>query len=299
MRKISNKEEVEQFLNEIDIFLLDCDGVLWRGDEVIPDIIDTLKLLRSRNKRIFFVTNNASKSRKSYQKKFSSLGIDCDYHEILNSSFAAAWYLQDIGFKKRVYVIGQDGITEELREVGIESYGGSEDVNKPFDYATFAKNFKAPEDVGAVVIGIDDKFNNYKLATGTHLLRTDPNILFVATNTDACLPYSGGFDFPGAGAFVTSLATASGRQPDMICGKPSQLLLNYVVNKFDLKDRSRVCMVGDRTDTDMLMGNQGNTHTLLVLTGVAKEKDLDTLTDKDQIPKTLIASFGDLYSLTK
>lgn len=79
MKQLTTKQDVEDFVSSIDIFLLDCDGVLWRGNEVIPQVRETLKLLRSKRKIIFFITNNASKSRKNYQKKFQSLDIDVDY----------------------------------------------------------------------------------------------------------------------------------------------------------------------------------------------------------------------------
>jgi 4-nitrophenyl phosphatase len=145
-----------------------------------------------------------------------------------------------------------------------------------------------------VVIGIDDKFNNYKLATGTCLLRASKDILFVATNADACLPYSDNLDFPGAGSFVAALSTASGRVPDMVCGKPSQLLLDYVIDEYKITDRSRVCMVGDRIDTDIMMGNKGHIQTLCVLTGVATKEILTELKDEEKIPNFVVQSFGDI-----
>ncbi len=132
------------------------------------------------------------------------------------------------------------------------------------------------------------------MATGTCLLRASKDILFVATNADACLPYSDNLDFPGAGSFVASLSTASGRTPDMICGKPSQLLLEYVLDEFKITDKSRVCMVGDRIDTDIMMGNQGGIQTLCVLTGVANPELLEALTEPEKIPKHVIRSFGDI-----
>ncbi len=141
------------------------------------------------------------------------------------------------------------------------------------------------------MIGIDDKFNNYKLATATCLLRASKDILFVATNADACLPYSDNLDFPGAGSFVSALRTASGREPDMVCGKPSQLLLDYVIEEFQIKDRHRVCMVGDRIDTDIMMGNTGKIETMCVLTGVATEKLLNRIPDEEK-PNVYISSFG-------
>lgn len=82
----------------------------------------------------------------------------------------------------------------------------------------------------------------------------------------------------------------------MVCGKPSQLLLDYAVDEFKIKDRSRVCMVGDRLDTDIMMGNKGGIQTLCVLTGVANHKMLQELKEEDKIPHNVIQSFGDIYT---
>jgi HAD superfamily hydrolase (TIGR01450 family) len=79
MQYLSSRHEISTFVDQVDVFLLDCDGVLWRGNELIPGVRETLQMLRNKGKRIFFITNNASKSRKNYQKKFQTLGIDVDY----------------------------------------------------------------------------------------------------------------------------------------------------------------------------------------------------------------------------
>ncbi len=51
-------------------------GVLWTGSRVVPGAPEALRRLRERGKRLLFVTNNASKSRAAYRKKFESLGLD-------------------------------------------------------------------------------------------------------------------------------------------------------------------------------------------------------------------------------
>ncbi|CAN0125818.1 unnamed protein product, partial [Hapterophycus canaliculatus] len=84
---------------QTDVFIFDCDGVIWKGDSVIDGIPSVLDKLRQAGKRIFFVTNNSTKSRKGYKKKFDSLGLDVDPEEIFSSSFAAAAYLEQTNFK--------------------------------------------------------------------------------------------------------------------------------------------------------------------------------------------------------
>jgi len=55
-----------------------CDGVIWEGDEIIGKSKETLQYLRDQNKRIFFVTNNATKSRQSNKTKFDKMGIKAE-----------------------------------------------------------------------------------------------------------------------------------------------------------------------------------------------------------------------------
>ena len=61
-----------------------------------------------------FVTNNSTKSRAGYLSKFTGLGLNVKAEEIYSSSYAAAAYLASIDFKKKVYVVGEVGIQEEL-----------------------------------------------------------------------------------------------------------------------------------------------------------------------------------------
>jgi 4-nitrophenyl phosphatase len=74
-RKLSAAGEYAELLDKYDTWLFDCDGVLWHGDALVPGATDVLALLRARGKHVLFVTNNATKSRKSYKKKFDVLGV--------------------------------------------------------------------------------------------------------------------------------------------------------------------------------------------------------------------------------
>lgn len=73
--KVDDGDAIQALLDRYDNFLFDCDGVLWRGSELLPDADKALDLLRSLGKRVFFVTNNSSKSRAQYLDKFKKLGI--------------------------------------------------------------------------------------------------------------------------------------------------------------------------------------------------------------------------------
>ncbi|MBA0569330.1 hypothetical protein Golob_006766, partial [Gossypium lobatum] len=81
-------------LDSVDAFLFDCDGVIWKGDKLFDGVPQTLDMLRSKGKKLVFVTNNSTKSRIQYANKFQSLGLSVNQDEIFSSSFAAAMYLK-------------------------------------------------------------------------------------------------------------------------------------------------------------------------------------------------------------
>jgi len=64
-----------ELLDKMDVFIFDCDGVIWKGDSLIDKVPSVLDKLRQLGKTIFFVTNNSTKSRKGYLKKFTGLGL--------------------------------------------------------------------------------------------------------------------------------------------------------------------------------------------------------------------------------
>jgi phosphoglycolate phosphatase len=86
--------------NQVEGFIFDCDGVLWRGETLLEGVQETLHMLRRMGKHVIFVTNNSTKSRKGYQSKFSSMGLTVAPEEIYSSSFAAAAYLRATKFPK-------------------------------------------------------------------------------------------------------------------------------------------------------------------------------------------------------
>lgn len=92
---------------------------------MIDGVASILEQLRVQGKKIFFVTNNSTKSRTGFLKKFSSLGLTVQAEEIFSSSFAAAAYLEQYPLPagKKVYIIGQEGIGLELDLLKIPHIG--------------------------------------------------------------------------------------------------------------------------------------------------------------------------------
>uniref|UniRef100_A0A6B2LCQ5 4-nitrophenylphosphatase n=1 Tax=Arcella intermedia TaxID=1963864 RepID=A0A6B2LCQ5_9EUKA len=272
---------------------MDCDGVLWRGKTIIPGVVETLNLLRNMGKRLIFVTNNSTKTRALIQKKIQSFGIQCNQEEIFGSAYAAAVYLKSINFNKHVYVVGEESIASEMKDLGIKYRGVSEHAYIPKSVDEVADSLNPDPEVEAVVCGLDSRVSYPKIAYAHYYLTKNKNCVFLATNTDSYLPVHGK-TLPGAGSIVSSLRTSTGREP-IVLGKPAITLMELIIKSTGINP-SRTCMVGDRLDTDILFGNEGGLkYTLLVLTGVVHEWSQD----QTIIPSHIIPSLGDIASFFK
>jgi len=223
---------------------------------------------------MFFVTNNSTKSRVGYKKKFDSLGLnDVPAEEIFSSSFAAAAYLEQTKFResgKKVYVIGEVGICQELDLINVPYIGGPDDATKQPDMGPGGK-LEIDEDVGAVVVGFDRTINYYKIQYA-QLAINENTAEFIATNLDAVTHLTDAQEWAGNGSMVGAIKGCTGQEPTVV-GKPSPLMIDYMEQKFGF-DRSRICMVGDRLDTDVLFGTDNGLQSLLVLSGVTTEEKL-------------------------
>jgi HAD superfamily hydrolase (TIGR01450 family) len=154
MQKLENPK-IEGFLAGIDTLLLDCDGVLWSGSQLIPGIADTLAKLRCMGKKLIFVTNNSSKSRKDYVKKFEGKGIPASEEEIFSSAYSAASYIERLALptQKRVYIVGMRGIQQELENKGISWVGGENDKDIIFNDTGDLEKIEPDTSIGAVLVG--------------------------------------------------------------------------------------------------------------------------------------------------
>jgi len=283
-----------EIMDKTDVFIFDCDGVIWKGDSVIPGIPSVLEKLRGEGKRLFFVTNNSTKSRKGYKKKFDDLGLDVKAEEIFSSSFAAAAYLEQTNFKatgKKAYIIGEVGIEEELDLIGVSHIGGPKDGDKKVE---LKPGYAVPhdKDVGAVIVGFDRFINYYKIQYAQLCINENENCEFIATNLDAVTHLTDAQEWAGNGSMVGAIKGCTGKEPTVV-GKPSPLMIDYMVQKFGVQ-RNRICMVGDRLDTDVLFGSNNGLMSCLVLSGVTSEGKL--LSEENKIsPDVYCDSINDFF----
>ncbi|XP_063363695.1 glycerol-3-phosphate phosphatase [Cydia amplana] len=288
-----SKDQVQEFLNSFDTVLTDCDGVLWIDNNAIPGSADAMNYFRKIGKKIFYVTNNSTKIRSDFAAKAQQLGFIASQDEILSTAYLAAHYLKGIGFTKKVYLVGSNGIGEELKAVGIRHTGIGPDLVKP-DFKSMKPSDLDPE-VGAVVVGFDEHISYPKFMKAASYLASE-DCLFIATNTDERFPKGGSIVVPGTGTIVRAVETCSERKA-LVLGKPHAYVRKFLESCG--LDPARTLMIGDRCNTDIELGVRCGFQTLLVLSGVTSPKDLEKIRNekKPPLPDVVLPKLGDLMSL--
>ncbi|KAK3621630.1 p-nitrophenyl phosphatase [Elasticomyces elasticus] len=292
-----DKSSIDGFIDKFDVFLFDCDGVLWSGDHLFERVPATIQMLRDKGKQLVFVTNNSTKSRADYKKKFDSMGISANEEEVFGSSYSAAVYIARIlklePPKNKVYVLGESGVEQELQAENVPYCGGTDPLLRremlPEDFRHVADGSLLDDDVAIVLTGLDYHPSYLKYALGMAYLRRGAK--FLATNIDSTLPSAGSL-FPGAGSTSAPLIKATGQEP-LALGKPSQAMMDAIEGKFQF-DRKKACMIGDRLNTDIQFGIEGGLGgTLCVLTGVSKKEEF-LEKGAQVVPSAYVDELGDL-----
>jgi len=289
--------EVSTWFDSFDTVMTDCDGVLWVGSEPISGSPEMINRFRDLGKRVFYVTNNSTKHRREYKTKLDKLGFGGTLDEIVGTAYLAATYLEQINFDKTklVYVVGSSGITQELDDVGIKYLPiGLDSVPEEENWTLETLKFrpiKLNPDVAAVIAGFDINISFNKILKGASYANR-PGAVFVATNTDEQFPMPGTeLIIPGTGSMVAAVATASGRQP-VVLGKPSKFMFEIVQKRHPGILPERTLMIGDRANTDILLGKNCGLQTLLVGSGVhslAETRAWETSQDTEQ--RRMVADF--------
>ena len=240
---ISNAS-AEAFLSRYAAFLVDVDGVLVHGKDSLPGASAALAKLQSLG-RTLVLTNNSSRTRDELARYLSTVGLDVRPEDLLGSSFLAARYLSRHVGPTTAWVLGEEGIRRELTDAG-------------------HRLAASPEDAEWVVVGIDRQVSYASLALALRALIAGARIL--ATNEDATFPTPDGL-VPGAGALVGALR-GMGFPPTVVVGKPSPEAFGAALDVLGVP-ASRVLMIGDRLDTDIMGAAACGLDSALVLTGIS------------------------------
>jgi phosphoglycolate/pyridoxal phosphate phosphatase family enzyme len=241
----------------------DLDGVVYRGDIVIPGAGHALTTIEAAGYRIIFATNNSSKTEEQVAEKIRRVsGYECEPNSVVTSARAAAGMLRS--GSQRVYVVGGVGLRTAMQQAG--------HILVP-----------SGDDATTVVVGFDRDLSYDRLKEATLALRRGAR--FIASNLDTTFPGPDDDLWPGAGSIVAALEASSGRTAEP-AGKPFAPMLKLIEEKLG---PGPVLVVGDRPETDLELGRLAGWSTVLTLSGVTTRED-GALIEADIV----VASLGDL-----
>lgn len=237
-------------LKDKRLFLLDMDGTIYLDEQLFDGTLDFLDYVKAIGGRAMYLTNNSSKSVKSYVDKLSRLGISACEEDFLTSVNATVLHLQRQGYQK-IYAFGTQSFKSQLRENGL----------------TVTDRLEG--DIDCLCCGFDTELTFQKLEDACILLNR--GVAFVATNPDWVCPTWYG-SVPDCGSVCEMLFRATGRRPRVI-GKPQPDMVELAIAKSGFA-KAQAILLGDRIYTDIQSGVNAGIDTVLVLSGEATLEDL-------------------------
>lgn len=246
-------------------YLIDMDGVIYRGSQVIPGAAEWIAELRNEDVPFLFLTNNSQRTRRDVATKLARMEIDVEESHIFTCAMATARFLARQKPNGTAYVIGEGGLLQALH------HNGYSIVDHDPDY---------------VVVGEGRSFNFEMIETAVQMIERGAKL--IATNLDPNCPTQNGTR-PGCGAIVSMLESATGRTACSV-GKPSPVMFRFACAELGLTPEE-ITVVGDTLETDILGGVQMGCRTVLVLSGGTREADLPLVTYR---PDRVVASIADL-----
>src|SRR4051812_36324523 len=248
----------EPLIAAYDGVVCDLDGVVYRGDDAVPDASASLQRLVARGIRVVYATNNASRVPAEVVCQLTALGAPASEEDVVSSAQAGAARLADkLPAGAPVLALGGDGVAQALERAGL----------RPVAPATVHEQDNGT--VSAVLQGFGRELTVRDFETATRLLGRE--LPWVATNDDATLPVPWG-QAPGNGAYVDLVAAASGRRPAVV-GKPQPPLYRLALDRLGTSV-ARTLAVGDRLGTDIVGAVATGIDSAWVLTGVDRPSDL-------------------------
>jgi len=229
-------------------YLIDLDGTIFRGDEVIPGAVEFIQKLIDKQLPYVFITNNSSYTADLLIDKLKKMNIPAKKENILTSSIATAKYLKQSKEQVKCFMIGEIGLKQALEDENI---------------------MITNRHVTHVVMGIDRQITYDKLAMATDFVSKGATL--VSTNKDLAIPSETGYK-PGNGALTSVVSLSSGKEP-LFIGKPAKNIIQIGLNMLNCK-AEEVLLIGDNYFTDITGGINSGVDTAFVLTGIGQRTDI-------------------------
>lgn len=242
--------------DKIKAVAFDLDGTIYFGEELAEGALELISKLKEKGVRVFYFTNNSSKSRNQIFEKLTKLGIKTELASVYNSGYAASIYAEEKGYKK-IYCCGAKGLTDQFVEKGLN-----------------VVDCKAVAD--AVFVGLDIDFNYKKLADVLGVIKRS-NADFIACNVDKNYPIENEVLMPGCGSIVAAIETCAEQKIQFITGKPGFYMLDLLVKDHNL-NKSEILVIGDSYESDIAMAKSYGCESVLI-----SKKKIDEVFTIDKI----------------
>ena len=223
-------------------FFIDMDGVINKGNHLLPGAADFVKKLKADNYKFLFITNNSYYTPEELRDRLAALGIDVEAEHFYTSAMATASFLRYQRKSFSAYVIGGKGLKKELEAVGVTF------TNKKPDY---------------VIVGETEEYDYQKIIEATFLI--DEGAKFIATNPDLTGPTPRG-PVPACGALVAPIEKVTGVKAYFL-GKPNPAMMYWARKRLKVHTLNSF-MIGDSMETDIVGGLEAGMTCCLVLSGV-------------------------------
>lgn len=259
------------FVERYDQLIVDLDGCVWIGDTPVDGAVEAIELLRGAGKRLAFATNNSRRTGEEYVRKLWGMGIQASLGDVVTVGGAMQHLLAETRHGMTAFVIGTDAMLRHVTEAGLK-------VMNNTDLATRADL--------VIVSGTEDvTYEDLRIACLALRRGAD----FLATSRDPTYPMPDGL-WPGTGAVLAAVETASGREAAIV-GKPEPQLFLTALERLG---EGKTLVVGDRIASDVEAARRAHLDAALVLTGDATAEEAAAA--RDPRPVTVAASLLALVS---
>jgi arabinose operon protein AraL len=230
-------------------WLFDLDGTIYLGEALIPGADTVVAALRADGRRVAFLSNKPLQTRDDYARKLTRLGVPAAAGDVINSSLVLARHLAALDPGAPVFVIGEPPLITELTAHGLDVRGDAR--------------------VRWVVIAFDRTFDYAKLNAALQAVRGGARL--IATNPDRTCPTDEG-EIPDCAGMMAAVEAVTGQTVEIVVGKPSPIILETALATLGVSAAECV-IVGDRIETDIVMGKRHGLATALVLSGITRPDD--------------------------
>jgi len=246
-------------------YLIDMDGVLVKGNTLIPGADLFIERLRSREIKFLLLTNNPLLTPLDLAHRLQRIGLSITKDDIFTSAMATARFLNIQKPGGKAFAIGESGLMVALHEVG-------------YIMTDFEPDY--------VVLGETNSYNFEQVTRAVRLVAAGAH--FIATNPDPTGPTDKGI-VPATGSMAALIEKATGRAPFFI-GKPNPFMMRAALNHLGVHSENTT-MIGDRMDTDVVAGIQSGLGTILVLTGSTSREQIS---DYPFQPQMVVGSVAEI-----